>query len=264
MFGFSPKLPIGDEQRLWTDEGFRRLEKLLGRRRMLGARVVEPTAEDFPDPYDKTPAGVEKLFSRVCAYMDVDRRRIELEIFQDETEELREIVPYWRGAAGKQAAGSYIHAHEQERLADDGEGRMVVAVRSTMLTDPTSLVATFAHELGHVILLGGELMSPKTPDHEPMTDLLTVFLGLGIFTANSAARFKQYQEDRRIGWSVRSLGYLREEVFGYALAKFANERGDDKTEWAQHLSPNVRSDFKRSKRWLAENPQYVTTAKPIG
>jgi hypothetical protein len=52
MLGFSPKLPVSHEQRLWTNEGFSRLERLLGRRRMLEAKVVEPTAEDFPDPYD--------------------------------------------------------------------------------------------------------------------------------------------------------------------------------------------------------------------
>jgi len=77
-----------------------------------------------------------------------------------------------------------------------------------------------AHELGHAILLGGGLMNPKTPDHEPMTDLLTVFLGLGIFNANSAARFQQRQEERRYSWSMQRLGYLPEEVYGYALAKF--------------------------------------------
>jgi|HubBroStandDraft_1064217.scaffolds.fasta_scaffold00008_76 hypothetical protein len=264
MFGFSPKLPISDEQRLWTDEGFKRLEKLLGRRRMLDAKVVEPTAEDFPDPYDKSPEAVEKLFSRVCAFMCVDRSGIELEIFQDETEELREILPHWRGGSGTQAAGLYVHAHEQERVTDDGERSMVVAIRSTMRKDPMSLVATVAHELGHVILLGGKLMSPTVSDHEPMTDLLTVFLGLGIFTANSAARFKQFQEDRRVGWSMQRLGYLPETVFGYALARFATERGENKPAWARHLSPNVRYDFKRSKRWLEENSQYVTMAKPIG
>jgi hypothetical protein len=126
-----------------------------------------------------------------------------------------------------------------------------------------SLVATIAHELGHVILLGDNLMSPKISDHEPMTDLLTVFLGLGVFTANSAGRFKQFQEDRRVGWSMQRLGYLPESVFGYALARFAIERGENKPEWARHLSPNVRSDFKRSKRWLEENTQYLTMAKPI-
>jgi hypothetical protein len=264
MFGFSPQLPISDADRLWVEEGFRRLEKLLGRRRMLEARVITPTAEDFPDPYDQTStASVEKLFGRVCHYMHVERDGLEFEIFPDETEELREILPYWPGGSGKHAAGLYIHAMQERDLEDD-DGRAVVAIRSSQLKDPVSLVATMAHELGHVILLGQGLMNPKTSDHEPMTDLLTVFLGFGIFNANSANRFKRWQDDRRQGWSMQRLGYLREEVFGYALAKFANERGENKPEWARHLSPNVRSDFKRSRRWLAENPQYVTMAKPIG
>ena len=263
MFGFSAKLPISDEQRLWVDDGFRRLERLLGRRRMLEAKVVEPTAEDFPDRYDKTPEAVEHLFSRVCSYMRVDRSGVELEIFPDEEDELRKILPSWHGTTGTRPAGVYLHAHERDQ-ATDHAGRVVVAIRSTMLRDPMSLVATVAHELGHVILLGGKLMSPETVDHEPMTDLLTVFLGLGVFTANSAAQLKQYQEDRRVGWSTQRLGYLPQTVFGYALARFAVERRENKAEWVRHLSPNVRADFKRSKRWLAENPQHVMMAKPIG
>ena len=84
MLGFSPKLPVSDEVRKWVDEGFRRLEKLVGRRRMLEAKVVLPTAEDFPDPYDGTPAEAEMLFCRVCAYMQVKRSSVELEVFPDE------------------------------------------------------------------------------------------------------------------------------------------------------------------------------------
>jgi hypothetical protein len=197
MFGFSPKLPISEEDRQWVNEGFRRLEKLLGRRRMLDARVIAPTAEDFPDPYDKTTEAAEKLFSRVCDYMNVDRNEIEFEIFPDETEALKAILPHWSGSAGKRAAGLYIHAMEERSSGDsDNRRQAVVAIRSSQLKDPLALVATMAHELGHVILLGGGLMNPKPSDHEPLTDLLTVFLGLGIFTANSAGRFKQF---RKIG-----------------------------------------------------------------
>jgi len=141
---------------------------------------------------------------------------------------------------------------------------MMVALRSTQLKDPLALVATMAHELGHVILLGGGLMNPKTPDHEPMTDLLTVFLGLGIFNANSAARFSQGQEERRYSWSMQRLGYLPEEVYGYALARFATERGEDKAAWTKHLSTNVRAYYKHSLSWLAKNKFHVTMARPIG
>ena len=227
MFGFSPKLPISEEDRQWVDAGFARLEKLLERRRMLEARVITPTAEDFPDPYDKSTATVKRLFFRVCEYMHVDKDEIEFEIFPDETEELRALLPSWRGTGGKHAAGLYIHAMES-RDSDERQEPGIVAIRSSQLKDPLALVATMAHELGHVILLGGGLMSRKTQDHEPMTDLLTVFLGLGIFTANSAGRFKQFQDERRIGWSMQRLGYLPEEVFGYALARFAVERREDK------------------------------------
>jgi hypothetical protein len=248
-------LPVSDEDRKWVDEGFRRLEKLVGRRRMLEAKVVLPTAEDFPDPYDGTPAAAEMLFCRVCAYMQVKRSSVELEIFFDETEHLREILPYWRGDGAKRAAGLYVH-HPKDDSSEEEQSEekcMVVAIRSTQLKDPLSLVATVAHELGHVILLGGRLLNPETSDHEPMTDLLTVFLGLGIFTANSAGRFKQYQEDRRQGWSMQRLGYLPEEVYGYALARFAAERSELNAVWLKHLSTNVRTYFKQSRTWLGKN-----------
>jgi hypothetical protein len=267
MLGFPPKLPISDEERLWVDEGFRRLEKMLGRRRMLEARVILPTAEFFPDPYDKNPAAAEKLLQRVCGYMLVVRSRIEFEIFPDETEELREILPSWSGSSGKCAAGLYVHDATKDGDPEDGGSEQkcpVVAVRSTLFQDPLSLVATVAHELGHVILLGGGLMLQKTVDHEPMTDLLTVFLGLGIFTANSAGRFKQYQDERRQGWSMQRLGYLTEQVYGYALARFAIERGEAKPEWIKHLSTNVRAYFKRSRAWLVKNTPQMISPNPIG
>jgi hypothetical protein len=262
MFGFSAKLPITEEHRVWVNDGFRRLERILGRNKMLNARVIEPTAEDFPDPYSKTLDAAEKLFARTCGYMQVDRDRIEFEIFPDETEELRQMLPAFRGGGGTRAAGMYLHGHGQDRNTESG--KMVVAIRSSMLKDPLSLVATISHELGHVILLGGNLVDPNDPDHEPLTDLVTVFIGLGVFTANSAARFRQFQDDRRIGWSTQRLGYLPERLFGYALAKFALERGEHKPHWSRHLSPNVHSDFKHSERWLEQNPQYVPVAKPIG
>jgi len=251
MLWFSPKLPVDDAERLWIDEGFRRLEKMLGRSRLLEATVILPDDEHFPDSYDKTPAAAEKLFQRICAYMQVDRSRIDLDVFPDETEELREILPYWSGNSNG-CAGLYAATEPSEQKRPREDEHMLIALKSSLLKDPLPLVATIAHELGHVILLGGKLMD-RTPDHEPLTDLLTVFLGFGIFTANSSAHFTQYRDAGRHGWSMRRLGYLRQEVFGYALARFADERGEKKPDWSRHLSTNVRAYFKRSRTWLEKN-----------
>jgi hypothetical protein len=124
------------------------------------------------------------------------------------------------------------------------------------LKDPLALVATIAHELGHVILLGGDHLRRDEEDMEPMTDLVTVYLGLGVFTANSSRRFRQFQEDRRQGWSMHRLGYLPEVVYGYALARFAFERGEDQPGWTEHLSTNLKAYFRQSMIWLRKNAPF--------
>ena len=253
MFGLKPKLPVSDEDRLWVDNGFNRLSRMLGRQRMLQAKLVLPDAEHFPDPYDKSESAAEKMFCRICGYMKVDRSLIDLEIFPDETEGLSQMLPYWRGSHNG-CAGLYVHP-------DDESKQMVVALRNSQLDDPLALVATLAHELGHVILLGGGLMEHSVKDMEPMTDLLTVFLGFGIFNANSAARFLKWQNDRKQGWSMSRLGYLPEEIYGYALARFAHDRGERRPKWVEHLSTNVRSYFKKSSAWLENNEN--ASSKPI-
>lgn len=134
MFGFSPKLRIREEDRLWVNQGFHRLEKLPERRRMLEAKVIEPTAEDFPDPYDNSSEAVEMLFSRLCIYTAVDRNTVQLEILPDEIDELRDFLPVWSSDRGTQAAGLYLPAHKREQ-SDQNEHRMVVAPRSTLMRD---------------------------------------------------------------------------------------------------------------------------------
>ena len=242
MLGLRPKLPISEEDRQWTDSGFARLSRMLGRHRMLQAKVVLPNEEHFPDPYDKSVEAAERMFCRMCDYMKVDRSSIEFEVFSDGTEELGELLPYWKGNGGA-CAGLYIHA-------DPDNKKMVVALRQSQMHDPLAVVATLAHELGHVILLGGGLVEARAKDMEPLTDLLTVFLGFGIFNANCAARFQQWQDERKQGWSMQRLGYLPEQVYGYALARFARERNELRPGWARHLSTNVRAYFNKSMKWL--------------
>ena len=115
---------------------------------------------------------------------------------------------------------------------------------------PVALVATIAHELGHVRLLDEGRISADQRDHEPLTDLLTVYFGLGVFTANAAFDFRQ----GRTGWSYQRLGYLTEQMYGYALACYAHLRGETAPRWARHLDTNPRGYLKQSLRYLERNP----------
>ena len=256
MLGFSPKLPVNQEERLWVDDGFARLEAMLGRTRLLEAKVVLPDAKHFPDAFDGNEASVEMLVHRICEYMQVDRTRIKLEIFPDEAEELRE-NSLWSIQTNRPAGIYFGHESVMEE-----DGRVVIALKSSVLKDPTMLVATIAHELGHLILIGDGHLDRSTPDHEPMTDLLTVFLGLGIFSANSAARFQHHDHGGGWhSWSMRRLGYLPQGVYGYALAKFAAERGEIKPEWTQHLSNERPCIFQALKRLAGKERELSPSAQ---
>jgi hypothetical protein len=244
VFGFGrAKLPVSDEERQWIDGGFERLAKLLGRQRMLDAVVMLPTPEYFPDPFDGTERSLEAMFCRIARRMQVDPARVELQVFDDEAHTTMSLVPL-AGAKARVAGGLYVH---------DGAERTVVAINSYQIGNPTALVATLAHEVGHVILLGSGLVGRDEPDMEPLNDLLTVFLGFGVFNANSAFQFQQFTGYDRTGWSTRRLGYLTEQQFAYALARFATERGERNPAWAKYLNTNVGSYWRRSMRWLKEN-----------
>jgi len=248
MFGFGAKLPVTEDEREWVDDGFDRLSRMLGRNRMLDCAIVQPTDEFFPDTYDGSESALENLFRRVCTYMRVDRKTVELAVIPD-THDFRELLPEYRHASND-PAGLHFGGESNGELP-------VVALKAVLRQDPLAAVATLAHELGHVILLGGRHMSHDTEDMEPMTDLVTVFLGLGIFTANAARRFKQYENDRRYGWSMKRLGYLPEVVYGYALARFARERGEERPEWTGHLSTNLKTYFRQSAAWLERDSRLL-------
>jgi len=246
MFGlFKPALPVSDEDRAWVDHSFVRLGVLLGAERMLKARVFLPTPQDFPDRYDGSDDALKAMFARVAHGLQVDPEGVVVDMFDDATETTRSLVPFG-SSAGAGPGGLYLHAPTEKAH---------IAVRRSQLKDPLSLVAVLAHELCHVILLRPGLIERDAADMEPLNDLATVFLGFGVFNANAAFQFRQFTETGRQGWSTSRLGYLSEEVFAYALARFAFERAETKPAWTKHLSGNIAPHFRKSLTWLQANAQ---------
>jgi len=261
MFGLTkPKLPLTPDQRQWTDQSFVRLASLVNANRLFEARVVLPTPEFFPDPYDRSSEALQHMFSRVATLMGFTSDEVEVSIFADAQDLTHGLVPFY-SSKNSSAGGLYFH---------DTTKKPHISINEAEMKDPVALVAVLAHELGHVILLRPGLVDRDDPDMEPLNDLLTIFLGFGIFTANSAFRFEQHSDNFSQGWSARNLGYLSEKALGYALARFAFERGEKRPAWRSFLCANVASYMRQSLAWLAEshepqlfaNPEIRTTPDP--
>jgi hypothetical protein len=239
MLWFRPKLPVSGEARAWADCRMEWLASEFGEERLTNGPVVLPTPEFFPDPWEGSDADVLPLIHRICGYMGVDPGRLEVELYEVEgvAPEIRAALPHWEESRSG-AAGLYRHG--------TGTGRLTVGIDRARLRDWNSLVATIAHELAHVLLLADGRMSREAPDMEPVTDLATVFLGLGIFTANAAFQYSPYSSANRSGWSFRRQGYLPEETFGYALGRLAFLRGERRPPWSRYLSRNVQHYMRQS------------------
>lgn len=245
---FWAKCPVDEADRLWIETRFYWLIEQFGRENLLENAVILPTDEFFPDVYQAREQDVYLLLDKVCEYLDVDASQIKLKFYQDTRESVRHGLPFYEGTGELSAAGYY----------QAGRRKQIVGVNSDQLKDPLSLVATIAHELGHVRLLGGEHVTPDETDHEPLTDLFTIYYGLGVFTANSSFRFSQFTSAFSQGWQANRLGYLSEEMFGYALGLYAWLRHEQNAPWTNYLSVNVKSFFKNSSKYIEKNQNEIS------
>jgi hypothetical protein len=243
MFGFSkkdknPLCPIPDERRQWLEHAFEWLTGEFGEQPIRRRRVLIPHHSDFPIRYNGDHQSAHESVAIVARQMEIDPGEIELLFYKEGVDQLDS-----GGALGnklymgesKSASGRYFGK------ADDGKYH--IGLEEKNLRQPEFMVATLAHELAHIKLLGEERLEEND---EQLTDLTTIAFGLGVFNANAV--FTTFQDFQSHGW--QKLGYLKQMDWGYVLALFAQLRGESDPEWAKHLCKNVRSDFVKSCRYL--------------
>lgn len=246
MFGFfKPKPLLCQESTDWVKLCYKLFLNSVGNEHFDRIKMILPQKEYFPDHYDGSYENVRKLLDRICEYMHINHEEITLKLYSEEIEDieasLKNVLPSWEGNKSN-AVGFYIENGKDENA--------VISINHRTLHNPVSLIATISHELCHYILLKRWKLEKDIEDMEVMTDLLTIFLGMGIFTANSALQFNQWTDWRKQGWSIECQGYLTQEGIGYAIAEWAYLKNDKNPQWIKYLCPDVKSYCKSSLRYL--------------
>lgn len=235
--------PVTEFERGWIESRWHWLREEFGDSALTTAEVVLPCDEFFPDPYHHRPQDGEVMLTRLCEYLEIDRRRVELAYFDNLQRGAAELGVY----RADDSSGMFVRQGEQ----------FLIGVERYRLSDPLALAAALIHELGHVILLGEDRVSVEEEDLEPLTDLATLFLGMGVMSANATLR-EFYSDEGLIGrWSISRMGCLTGQMYGYALARFALDRGEIQPEWLPFVRPNIRAEFKLAVRYLTavEKPE---------
>jgi len=224
--------PVDEDVRIRLEQSFQMLLSMFGVDNTLSRQVLVPDSAHFPIRYDGSERSAFETLGVVATQMEVPAERITLDFYDEKLRQITDGTPggfYW----GKGEKGNFE-----------------ISLARINLDEPENMVATLAHEIAHIKLLGESRMEQND---ERTTDLVTIFFGLGIFNANAA--FQTFADSKYYGWT-RS-GYLTQMEWGYALALFAYIREEQEPAWADHLCKNVKGDFIRGQRFIYANEELI-------
>ena len=248
LFGDNSKLQLDEETRLWLDEAMFWLFDTFGDEAVKSRKILTPTHEDLPITFDGQYATAEKALEIIADQMEIDIKEVKLDFY---------VEGHTQMSSGTRSGGAMFMQPVEGESYSGGkywgrqeDGKYHIWLEARKLNQPLELMATLAHELAHIKLLGEGRVEEN---NEPLTDLTTIVFGLGIFNANASFQYKQ--ETGYSAWS--KLGYLTQMEWGYALAFFAYMRGEREPEWINHLSTNIKSDFKKSINYIDDNADII-------
>lgn len=235
----------------WIFDGFETLHEKLGPQKQLcRTPLVLPSPGAFVVEGESDREKAECIFRTVASYAGMADWHVELEGF--ESAGPRQVSEYhFLKPEMSQAAGTF-----------SAEGNSVlIRYDIGLVQQPQNLIATFAHELAHYLLAGYLPDSFADEDHELLTDLTAVYMGFGVFLANTAFEFEGQQTFTGTGWSSRQMGYLSEDTLMAALALFVRVAGEDAGKAREYLKPSLAKRFDRGLKQIDRQDERVSAMR---
>ncbi|MBU1691361.1 MAG: hypothetical protein KJ958_13250 [Gammaproteobacteria bacterium] len=239
MFGLFRSKPLLDEDSTeWLFSAYAWALRNLGSEVFReNAILVTPSDRHFPDQSSGTAEEkVSTAFVRVRAYAGMQDWPCELTALSSDMN------------PGRPLAISSAPPKEPQGAVSIKEVRpsIPIAFDPGMIRKPIVLVAAFAQQLGYHL---GRAVEEESPGGEelrgPTSDLLAVFMGFGLFMANSALTVSR-GGCSGCCTSAQKLGYLTEDEFVYALAIFCVLKNIPNAEVEPHLKKTLRPFFRKA------------------
>jgi len=211
----------------WTEEQFRRELPII-------------VSKEFRDFKTDDPQGfITELARYLCTEARIGIRDVEVELFKED--KASDILSKMGMEYSVEEGGTAGIFH-----SIDASGTAKIAIEEHNLADYSQLLGTLSHELAHVFM---HLKRPpeeemwEEEEEEPLTDIMAIMLGFGLYICNSQERFAKTSEG---AWSTSWAGYLSLEECCVTQAL---------------TSYYFKQDFKKFKKYLYGNPkEFVSEA----
>ena len=247
------KSPLETDDEEWQLACWQWLLAHFGGSEPLGSRrLVLPTDEFFTRPAESGHSAAAHVFAQTCRHFDLDPAQFELVAQEDSVNPVLGPLQVVANAP-VDPAGTFSMDHG---------GKLQITYDPGLATKPMQLVSMFAHEICHPLLFSVETPPPGGEEMEEFaTDLAVTFFGFGIFNANTAAAFRQYNDSATgtQGWSIERQGYLSPAERAFALGLFVAGRDADEQNARLYLDQGPLAYFNKAMKYLSANPGIIPT-----
>ncbi|MDH3975364.1 MAG: hypothetical protein OEV42_13870 [Deltaproteobacteria bacterium] len=236
MFSFFNKKPLIEEEiSNWIILAFEWALKNYGSDVFHNETIlVTPSSKHFPEKLSSPDEMVTYTFEQVRKYAGMENWPCKLQAQEDDINPVVAPTIVLKGAPSG-PGGTFQYSDEA-----------VITYNTNLINRPEPLAATFAHELAHYLSGIAKEPPPGGEEYwEHATDLTAIFLGFGIFLANSAFTFEQFTSVDSQGWSSSRQGYMTEQEILYSLALFCVLKNIEISEVIPYLDSHLRGFFKK-------------------
>lgn len=218
---------VGDGEREDILDALAELVRARGASDFVHRPLLLPKDEHFPDEWRPDLDGAHAMLGRLLAWAGLGAQPFAIDFAWDGG------VPSIPGVAThtKGAAACFLGVVE---------GALSFGLSLQGIEEPDRLVGVLAHEVAHAWRAHHGLVVDESMEEECLTDLTTVFLGMGLFTTNNTFRYRAWAEARTSYWQSERLGYLSPPAMSFALATALRVR-NSKSETAAVLEALERS-----------------------
>jgi hypothetical protein len=200
----------------------------------MGAPLVLPTDDFFPDRVTPDAAGAEVLARRLLGFAGLGELGVKVATY----------------ASHKRRSGHHTAAF----FLGIEDGACLFGFDENLFESPDKAVGTLAHEVAHAFREARSLVVDDREREELLTDLTTIYLGLGVLTANAAYQYSSYRVLGGSAYEHSKMGYLPFQAMAFALAVHAVVRGEELGRVERHLSRSQADSFNAAVRALKEKP----------
>ncbi len=240
---------IAEEDRLFIIEAYKWLLKNFGGDTFYKkTSLILPTEAFFQELFNSREKVAEKAFKYVQKYAGMEKWPCELKVQDYDPEQ--KVSP--------SIISQEVASHPLGSFSDKNPDKVVITYNPSLISRPNQLIATFAHEFAHYLTRDCMEAPPGGWENwEATTDVAAVFMGFGVFMANSVFTFTQYAGGELYGCCSSRSGYLSEEVLSFALGIFIKLKKINHYNIYRYLDPNIKTFLIKSLEELNESKDCI-------